>query len=137
MAGYLGSKAASGLYQNIIAIMPPHSTYIETHLGEGAIMLKKPPAAKNIAIEINQEVLASFECDHPIEKVNSCAHEFLRNYQFNSNELVFADPPYVGSTRTSRNRYKFEYTDEGHVELLTILKTLPCPVILSAYPSKL
>ncbi len=95
MTGYLGSKAASGLYQNIIAIMPPHSTYIETHLGEGAIMLKKPPAAKNIAVEINQEVLDSFECDHPVEKVNGCAHKFLRNYQFNSDELVFADPPYV------------------------------------------
>jgi len=24
MTGYFGSKAASGLYQNIIAMMPPH-----------------------------------------------------------------------------------------------------------------
>ena len=28
---YLGSKAASGVYQRIIAEMPPHDTYIETH----------------------------------------------------------------------------------------------------------
>ena len=35
---YLGSKAASGVYQKIIAEMPPHDTYIETHLGSGAVM---------------------------------------------------------------------------------------------------
>lgn len=30
---YLGSKAASGVYQKIIAEMPPHDTYIETPPG--------------------------------------------------------------------------------------------------------
>jgi hypothetical protein len=44
MTGYFGSKATSGLYQNSIAMMPPHDTYIETHLGGGAVMRKKPPA---------------------------------------------------------------------------------------------
>lgn len=39
---YLGSKAGSGVYQKIIAEMPPHDTYIETHLGGGAVMLRKP-----------------------------------------------------------------------------------------------
>jgi site-specific DNA-adenine methylase len=38
--GYYGSKATSGLCQTIIAMMPPHVTYIETHLGGGAIMLQ-------------------------------------------------------------------------------------------------
>ena len=32
MGGYFGSKATSGLCQPIIALMPPHDTYIETHL---------------------------------------------------------------------------------------------------------
>jgi hypothetical protein len=41
VSSYFGSKAASGLCQNIIAIMPPHDTYIETHLGGGAIMQGK------------------------------------------------------------------------------------------------
>ena len=39
--GYFGSKATSGLCQPIIAMMPPHDTYIETHLGGGAIMRRK------------------------------------------------------------------------------------------------
>ncbi len=39
---YLGSKAASGVYQKIIAEMPPHDTYIETYLGGGVEILRKP-----------------------------------------------------------------------------------------------
>ncbi len=32
---------------SVIAEMPPHDTYIETHLGSGAVMLRKPPARQN------------------------------------------------------------------------------------------
>ena len=37
MGAWFGSKATTGLCQPLIAGMPPHSTYIETHLGGGAI----------------------------------------------------------------------------------------------------
>ena len=93
MSGYLGSKLASGLFQNIIAIMPPHVTYIETHLGGGAIMKKKPPSAHSIGIDLYANALNDFECDHPVELINGCAHEFLRNYHFKGNEVIYADPP--------------------------------------------
>lgn len=51
---YLGSKAASGVYQKIIAEMPPHDTYIETHLGSGAVMFHKPLAARTIGIDVDE-----------------------------------------------------------------------------------
>ena len=41
--GYFGSKATSGLCQAIIAMMPPHDTYIETHLGGFRFMIAPPP----------------------------------------------------------------------------------------------
>ena len=53
MSSYFGSKATSGLCQAIIAMMPPHDTYIETHLGGGAIMKRKPPALHNIGIDLD------------------------------------------------------------------------------------
>lgn len=77
MNSYFGSKATSGLCQPLIAMMPPHDTYIETHLGGGAIMRRKPPALRNIAIDLDPEALRAFECDYPVEKVRGCAHEFL------------------------------------------------------------
>jgi site-specific DNA-adenine methylase len=137
MTGYFGSKAASGLYQNIIALMPPHDTYIETHLGGGAVMRYKPPARINIAIDIDPQPLASFECGYRVHKVNACAHRYLREYEYTGTELLYCDPPYLIETRTSKRRYRHEYSRQDHVDLLELLKSLPCQVILSGYPSAL
>ncbi len=134
---YFGSKATSGLCQPIIAMMPPHDTYIETHLGGGAIMQRKPSALKNIGIDIDPQPLADFQCEYPLQKVNGCAHQFLSEYDYHGRELVYSDPPYLHHTRTSGRRYRFDYATQDHVELLTLLKTLPCHVILSGYPSAL
>ncbi len=51
--GYLGSKGGSGIYQKIIAEMPPHNTYIETHLGSGTVMFYKPPALWNYGADLD------------------------------------------------------------------------------------
>ena len=102
MGSYFGSKAASGLCQKIIALMPPHETYIETHLGGGAIMQRKPPAATTSASISTPRSLASLQCDYPVRLVNDCAHRFLAAYAFTGTELVYCDPPYLRQTRTSR-----------------------------------
>jgi hypothetical protein len=88
MRNDFGSKATSGLCQAIIALMPPHDTYIETHLGGGAIMQRKPPARRNIAIDVDLAPLARFECNYPVEKVHGCAHRFLREFDFHGRELL-------------------------------------------------
>jgi len=137
MGSYFGSKATSGLCQPIIAMMPPHDTYIETHLGGGAIMRRKPPALRSIAIDLDQKTLAAFDCDYPVEKVHGCAHRFLSTYDYRGRELVYCDPPYLHHTRTSGRRYRFDYEEQDHVELLELLERLPCSVILSGYPSSL
>ena len=137
MGSYFGSKATSGLCQPIIAMMPPHDTYIETHLGGGAIMRRKPPTLRNIAIDLDPKPLAAFDCDYPVEKVHGCAHRFLSTYDYRGRELVYCDPPYLRHIRTSGRRYRFDYEEQDHVALLELLKGLPCSVILSGYPSSL
>lgn len=136
-SAYFGSKAAAGLCQNIIALMPPHDTYIETHLGGGAILRRKPPAANNIGIDKDPRALSSFHCDYPVQLINGCAHEFLASYCFTGRELIYCDPPYLLETRTSGRAYRFDYTREDHITLLKRLITLPCSVMVSHYPSSL
>ena len=118
-------------------MMPPHSTYIETHLGGGAVMKRKPPALLNVGIDRDLRALEQFECDYPVKLVLGCAHRFIAQYEFLGSELIYADPPYLRSTRTSRRRYRFEYTKSDHLELLELLKDVPCQVIVSGYPSEL
>jgi hypothetical protein len=49
------------LCQPIIALRPPPHTPIETHLGGGAIMQRKPPALRNISIDRNERALERLE----------------------------------------------------------------------------
>ena len=137
MGGYFGSKATSGLCQRIIALMPPHDTYIETHLGGVAIMKRKPPALRNIGIDLDGQALEPFECDYPVELIHGCAHRFLAEFEYRGRELIYCDPPYLEHTRSSGRRYRFDYEEQDHIELLTLLERLPCNVILSGYPSDL
>ena len=134
---YFGSKATTGLCQPIISLMPPHDTYIETHLGGGAIMQRKPAALHNIAIDLDKRALDNFECGYPVEKIHGCAHQYLSDYPFQGRELLYCDPPYLHSTRSSKRRYRFDYEEQDHINLLGLLKQLPCKIILSGYPSPL
>jgi hypothetical protein len=115
-------------------MMPPHTTYIETHLGRGAIMKRKPPALHNIGIDLDAKALPNFECDYPVKRIHSHAHQFLAEYDYQGSELIYSDPPYLQHTRTSGRRYRFDYKAQDHIELLELLKTLPCHIILSGYP---
>ncbi|ECS5801726.1 hypothetical protein [Enterobacter roggenkampii] len=141
---YLGSKAASGVYQKIIAEMPPHDTYIETHLGGGAVMLRKPPAMCNIGIDVDGQTLEDFAHEHNrlyIDLVQADAVDYLNNYDFYraGRVLIYADPPYLPETRTGNARYRYEYSVADHERLLSCLVSLPknVSVILSGYPSQL
>ena len=139
MSAYLGSKATSGLCQGIISMMPPHTTYIETHLGGGAIMKRKAPSMRSIGIDLDPQTISDFKKPYPVELINGCAHEFMKNFEFTGTELVYCDPPYLLHTRTTdkQYRYRFEYEDKDHVELLNIISDLPCNVMISGYPSEL
>lgn len=137
MGAYFGSKATSGLCQAIIALMPPHDTYIETHLGGGAIMKRKPAALRNIGIDLDERALGEFACDYPVQLVQGCAHRFLAEYPYRGRELVYSDPPYLKHLRSSGRGYRFDYEERDHIELLSLLGQLPCQVILSGYPSEL
>lgn len=146
---YLGSKAASGVYQKIIAEMPPHDTYIETHLGSGAVMFFKPLAARTIGIDVDENAFkltrdrwSKMGKTPPRWNLyHGDAVGFLEREDFTQHGrvMVYSDPPYLPETRTSRARYRHEYTVADHERLLACLMSLPenVSVILSGYPSQL
>lgn len=148
---YPGGKSGAGVYQNIISIMPPHETYIEAFLGSGAIMRMKRPALRNIAIERDEDVLRRFDGEGlpNFHRMLGDAITILRGWHFclpmptdletMKRTLVYADPPYLMSTRRQhRPLYRCELSSEDeHLALLEVLMNLPCMVMLSGYHSKL
>jgi len=140
MTGYLGNKGVMGAYQAIIGQMPPHDTYIETHLGSGVVLREKPQAVRTIGIEVDPATIAQFPLPANAElHIGDCV-EFLENFDFASagRVLIYADPPYVRATRSHPDSvYRHEYTDDDHVRLINTLRSVPAAVILSGYPSDL
>ncbi|MET2901709.1 hypothetical protein ABXV22_25945 [Vibrio rotiferianus] len=108
---YLGAKSGSGVYQTIINLMPPHDTYIEAFLGTGAIMRKKAPATRNIGLDVNASCVDKFNSTAAIDEFSftaadvfqADAFDFLSSFDFSQSgrTVVYCDPPYVHSTRTS------------------------------------
>jgi DNA adenine methylase len=135
--GYPGGKGR--VWQHIVSLMPPHNTYIETHLGGGAVMRNKRPAKTSIGIDIDPRVIRmAGGWDVPgllLHKADALA--FLADHAFDGTELVYADPPYVAETKKNRRYYRYEYTDEDHYRLLDALLRLNCRVMISGYPSSL
>jgi len=133
---YPGGKGKT--FQQVINLMPPHSVYIETHLGGGAVMRHKKPAARNIGIDADERVISQWKSvGLEAELVCTRAESFLESFSFTGNELVYVDPPYVPETRRRARVYTHDYTLEDHERLLKLLVGLPCKVLLSGYANPL
>lgn len=66
---------------------------------------------------------------------NRPALELIKAFN-HPNVLIYADPPYVLSTRT-RKQYRYEMTDQGHKEMLEELCQSQAMVMLSGYDCSL
>lgn len=134
---YPGGKGKC--YQRLINLMPPHHTYIESHLGGGAVMRNKKPAARSIGIDLDPKVISRWQMELPAacELVEADALAFLQDYDFQGDELVYVDPPYVPETRRRDRVYTCDYTLNDHLRLLNMLVGLPCKVMLSGYDNEL
>lgn len=136
---YPGSKGGAGVYQTIINNIPPHQTYIETHLGGGNILERKRPAARSIGIDIDEAVIGLWQARTVpgLELHNGDAVAWLKARKFDGTEFVYSDPPYVMDSRRGGKLYRHEYDDADHARLLDALAELPCAVMVSGYRSEL
>ena len=141
---YPGGKG--GVYRKIIHLIPPHRVYIETHVGGGAIIRNKRPAKINIALDLDPNPINNLRSNLVINSeapaqwgfINEDAISWLNEYTFSGDEFVYADPPYLMETRRQqRQLYRCEYTRQDHIDLLNLLKSLPCKVMISGYQSDL
>lgn len=134
---YPGGKGKC--YQRLINLMPPHQTYIESHLGAGAVLRHKKPAARNIGVDVDPAVHGAW-AGHSVEGlelVQGDALGYLSSFNYDGTELIYADPPYLAQTRRRSKIYRFEYDQAQHEQLLSTLSKVPCNVMISGYDSAL
>jgi DNA adenine methylase len=72
---------------------------------------------------------------------NRDALDLIGNHGKGGTTLIYADPPYVHSTRSEKvhghHGYDFEMTDDQHREVAHVLRSVDAMVVLSGYRSEL
>jgi len=134
---YPGGKGK--IFQHIVNLLPPHTTYVESHLGGGAVLRHKRLSTSNIAIDRDPAVIKFWRTNFPdlATYIEGDAVEFLSTYSFSRDDVLYCDPPYVPRTRRRATVYRFDYEEADHERLLKVLLRLPCHVLISGYPSDL
>jgi hypothetical protein len=145
MKGYPGSKAGSGVYQQIISQMPPHDVYVEPFLGTGAVLWRKRPARVNVGIDADSAMVdRAWARAAGIVAAGATVPEYLFNVgdgisylqglRCGPEWLVYCDPPYLLESRSSRRRlYRCELDRADHVRFLDVCRRLPARVMVSGY----
>lgn len=136
---YPGGKGGAGVYQTIINLMPAHRVYIEPFIGGGNIYERKKPAPSSIVIDADERSIEYWK-KHAAPSttvIHGDAISFLKNYDWQGDELVYCDPPYVMTSRSGRKIYRHEFTDQQHRQLVALLLTIPAAVMLSGYRNAL
>ena len=139
---FVGSKGGAGIAQWLISLMPPHTHYVEAFLGKGIVAQKKLRASVNIGIEIDGDTLRKFWLgrDTGLDLICDDALKVLPVLDLPQTALVYADPPYLGAVRIDTNRRYYAHDNmspEWHGQLLDVLTSLKCMVIVSGYESEL
>ena len=161
---YYGGKSGSGTYQKIINQIPPHRIYVELFGGMLGIFRHKRQAVASFVFETDERLIRYYveklgfiqetNFDYILRSLelggtrNYCFHastlDLFEDWRFMSlldkeHVFIYADPPYPMSSRKSdRPQYKYEFSDENHVELLSILTAFTqAKVAVSTYPNEL
>ncbi len=102
-------------------------------------MRHKLPAKRQIGIDIDPIVIANWKAlpAVPCEIVCADATQYLAGLAVDQETLIYADPPYLSSTRKRARVYRFDYTAEDHEKMIDCLLQKRCMVMISGYESDL
>ncbi len=102
-------------------------------------MRHKLPAKRQIGIDIDPFVTAKWNAlaAPPCEVVCADARQYLDDISPDESTLIYADPPYVPSTRKRARVYQFDYTLEDHEQMIQCLLRQRCMVMISGYDNAL
>lgn len=105
------------------------------HAGFRAVMSQGKPAAKvfadypNFIDQFTQRLRG-------VVIENRCGLKVMQEHDSEST-LHYVDPPYVHSSRKSKNNYRHELDDKSHEELCDFLTSLKGSVLLSGYENSI
>lgn len=135
---YPGAKTNSGIIQFLINRIPYHTRYCELFAGSAQLCKhKKPAAIKNVLCDIDDRVAKQLQMQmgDRVDVYRFAALDFIAQAgmkSFTRSDFMYLDPPYPFiSRRNGKKYYRYEMSDDDHVQLLTTVLQLDANIIIS------
>lgn len=116
--------------------------YRQSYSGRGGEFCVPTKRAKNINENVGgwlsavDGLEAAYERLRRVEIRNMYAVDFIRKFD-HAKALFYCDPPYLKQTRSRKNAYEFEMSDDDHKQLIECLAVIKGKFVLSGYPSEM
>lgn len=121
-------------------MLPRHSLFVEAFAGTASVTRLCRPAEATLLIERDPCQAAKLQVSMRTRAQVVCgdALAVLSVSMLPADAVVYCDPPYMMSVRSSKRRYyRFDVDDAWHVDFLQWCLALPCRVLVSGYWSQL
>lgn len=138
--GYIGSKAVMGAAQRIVSMLPAHRVFVEAFAGSASVTRLCRPADVTLLIERDPVQAGKLQSSMGSRAQVVCgdALSVLQLSMLGPDVVVYCDPPYMMSVRSSKRRYyRFDVEDSWHVGFLEWVLAAKCRVVVSGYWSEL
>lgn len=133
----MGNKGGQGIKEPLLNCVPIANRYFSLFYGQGGF--ENLPDFKNIKWSCSEKCqgLQSFSTMQASIVENDYKSLIDKN-NCTSDDFVFADPPYMLSTRRSGKRYyKHEFSTENHIEFLSYASGSPAMWLITHPPCAL
>lgn len=134
MNNYVGNKGGQGIRENLINYIPCSHRYFSLFYGAGGLEnCKYLNGTHWVCAEKNIDN-KKYETKRAVIVYNDYK-DLIEDFYFNASDFIFADPPYLLSTRINQRRYyKYEFEIQDHIEFLNYVISLKARILIT-HPS--
>ena len=131
MSKYVGNKGGQGIREKLINFLPLSSRYFSLFYGHGGF--ENCPLTKGINWICSEKNPHFKVFSTPTAAIDYFDYlDLVADFNFTSADFIFADPPYLHTTRrNSRNYYKHEFQNSDHIVFLTSMISLKAQILIT------
>ncbi|MCP4178122.1 MAG: hypothetical protein GY756_10175 [bacterium] len=131
MKNYTGNKGGLNISHFLINYIPLSKRYFSLFYGQGGLENSPLLSGVNWLCSEKDHALHSFSTTSAVI-VESCYKDLVATFTFTQDDFIFADPPYLFSTRLSKKPiYKHEFDIPEHEVFLDYMISLNCRILIT------
>lgn len=132
MNNYTGNKDFSNVIHFLINRLPKSERYFSLFFGGGGLEKSAYTAAALFICAEKNPACKQFEVPGVATIEYNDYQDLIEDNVFTRSDFIFADPPYMFSSRTTgRKYYKYEFSHQDHITFLEHIQNLDANIMIT------